>query len=102
MWTRHSETWPKCMIHPCKLCIYFVNRNITNTVPSLTTLSDSPIKEVLCSSVASLSAWVLVCFVFVFQNFHLTLIWLMAEMGKRMGLVADVKGTRARNKSLEI
>lgn len=64
MWTRHSETWPKCMIHPCKLCIYFVNRNITNTVPSLTTLSDSPIKEVLCSSVASLSAWVLFCFCF--------------------------------------
>lgn len=26
--------------------MYFVNRDITNTVPSLTTLSDRPIKEV--------------------------------------------------------
>lgn len=30
-----------------------------------------------------------------------SLIWLMAEMGKEMGLVADVKGARASNKSLE-
>lgn len=45
--------------------------------------------------------FVLFCFVFVLQNFRLTLIWLMAEMGKDMGLVADVKDARASNKSLE-
>lgn len=70
--------------------MYFVNRDITNTVPSLTALSDRPIKEVLCSCCGfSLSVdFVLLCI--VLQNFLLTLIWLMAEMGKEMGLVADV------------
>ena len=83
--------------------MYFVNSDITNTVPSLTALSDRPIKEVLCSCCGfSLSVDFVLChFVFVSQNFHLTLIWLMAEMGKEMGLVADVQGARASNKSLE-